>query len=71
MKAQFDKDIQNISILLTPEWWSCALYVRDGVANCDVMSCTAACKIIDLIFFLIIIILLYLYIIIVLVKMYL
>ena len=46
IKAQFDKDIQNISTAHTIVEL-CA--VREGVANCDVMSCTDACKMIDLI----------------------
>ena len=64
IKAQFDKDIQNISTVHTIVEL-CA--IRDGVANCDVISCTDASNMIDIIS------LEYnlLYIIIVLVKMYL
>ena len=39
IKAQFDKDKQNISTAHTIVEL-CA--IRDGVANCDVMSCTDA-----------------------------
>ena len=39
IKAQFDKDIQNISTAHTIVEL-CA--IRDGVANCDVVSCTDA-----------------------------
>ena len=39
IKAQFDKDKQNISTAHTIVDL-CA--IRDGVANCDVMSCTDA-----------------------------
>ena len=42
MKAQFDNDIQNISTAHTIVEL-CA--IRDGVANCDVMSCTDASKV--------------------------
>ena len=48
IKAQFDKDIQNMSTAHTIVEL-CA--IRDGVANCDVMSCTDASNMIDLIFF--------------------
>ena len=47
MKAQFEKETQNISnahIIVE----LCA--IRDGIANCDVMSCTKASKLIDSIF---------------------
>ena len=46
IKAQFDKDIQNISTAHTIVEL-CA--IRDGVANCDVMSCTDASNMIYLI----------------------
>ena len=46
IKAQFDKDIQNISTAHTiVELFA----IHDGVANCDVMSCTDASNMIDLI----------------------
>ena len=46
MKTQFDKVIQNISTVhIIVEL--CA--IRDGVAICDVKSCTNASKIFDLI----------------------
>ena len=46
MKAQFEKETQNRSTAHT----IVELYaIRDGVANCDVMSCTDASKMIDLI----------------------
>ena len=38
--------IQNITHTIVE---LCAIHVRDGVANCDVMSCTDASKMIDLI----------------------
>ena len=47
MKAQFEKETKNISTAHTIVEL-CA--IRDGVANCDVMSCTDASKMIDLIF---------------------
>ena len=46
MKAQFDKDIQNISTAHTIVEL-CA--IRDGIANCDIMSCTYTSNMIDLI----------------------
>ena len=46
MKAQFEKETQNISTAHTIVEL-CA--IQDGVANCDVMSCTDASKMIDLI----------------------
>ena len=46
MKAQFDKDIQHISTAHTIVEL-CAK--RNGLANCDVMSCTDASIMIDLI----------------------
>ena len=46
MKAQFEKETQNISTSHTIVEL-CA--IRDGVANCDVMSCTDASKMLDLI----------------------
>ena len=46
MKAQFEKETQNISAAHT-KVELCA--IRDGVANCDVMSCTDDSKMIDLI----------------------
>ena len=45
IKAQFDKDIQNISTAHTIVEL-CA--IRDGVANCD-MACTEVSKLINLI----------------------
>ena len=47
MKAQFEKETQNISTAHTIVEL-CA--IRDGIAYCDVMSCTDASKMIDLIF---------------------
>ena len=48
MKAQFDKHIQNISSSTAHTIVElCA--IRDGVANCAVMSCTDASIMIDLI----------------------
>ena len=38
--------IQNITHTIVE---LCAIHVRDGVANCDVMSCTDASNMIDLI----------------------
>ena len=46
MKAQFEKETQNRSTAHTIVEL-CA--IRDGVADCDVMSCTDASKMIDLI----------------------
>ena len=46
MKAQFEKETQNRSTAHTIVEL-CA--IRDGVADCDVMSCTEASKMIDLI----------------------
>ena len=46
IKSQFEKEIQIISTTHTIVEL-CA--IRDGVANCDVMSCTDASKIIDII----------------------
>ena len=46
IKAQFEKETQNISTAHTIVEL-CA--IRDGVANCDIMSCTDASKIIELI----------------------
>ena len=43
MKAQFEKETQNLSTVHTLVEM-CA--IRDGVANCDIMSCTEACKMI-------------------------
>ena len=40
IKAHFEKETQNISTAHTIVEL-CA--IRDGVANCDVMSCTARC----------------------------
>ena len=48
IKAQSQKETQNIITVHTIVWL-CA--IRNGVANCDVMSCTDASKMIDLIFF--------------------
>ena len=46
MKAQFEKETQNISNSHTiVELWA----IHDGIANCDVMFCTEASKLIDLI----------------------
>ena len=47
IKAQSQKETQNIITVHTIVWL-CA--IRNGVANCDVMSCTDASKMIDLIF---------------------
>ena len=44
MKAQFEKETQNISTAHTI-MELCA--IRDGVANCDVMFCTDASKMIE------------------------
>ena len=49
MKARFEKETQNISIAHTMVEL-CAI-IHDGVANCDVMSCADASKMIDLISF--------------------
>ena len=46
MKVQFEKETQNRSTAHTIVEL-CA--IRDGVANCDIMSCTEASKMIDLI----------------------
>ena len=46
MKAQFEKETQNISTAHTIMALSA---IRDCIANCDVMSCPEASKIIDLI----------------------
>ena len=46
MKVQFEKETQNISTAHTIVDL-CA--IRDGVANCDVVSCTNASNIIDVI----------------------
>ena len=46
MKAQFKKEIQNISTVHTIVEL-CA--ILDSVANCDIMFCTDASKMIDLI----------------------
>ena len=46
MKAQFEKKTQNISTAHTIVEL-CA--IRDGIANCDISSCTEASKLIDLI----------------------
>ena len=46
IKVQFEKETQNISTVHTIVEL-CA--IRDGVANCDVKSCTEASKMIDLI----------------------
>ena len=46
IRAQFDKDIQNISTAHTI-MELCA--IRDGAVNCDVMSCIDASNMIDLI----------------------
>ena len=48
MKARFEKETQNINTAHTIVEL-CA--IRDGVANCDVMSCADASKMIDLISF--------------------
>ena len=46
MKVQFEKETQNRSNAHT----MVELYaIRDGIANCDIMSCTEASKLIDLI----------------------
>ena len=48
IKEQFEKETQNISRSTTHTIVElCA--IRDGVAKCDVMSCTEASKMIDLI----------------------
>ena len=46
MKVQFEKETQNRSNAHTIVEL-CA--IRDGIANCDVMSCTEASKLIGLI----------------------
>ena len=46
MKVQFEKETQNISTAHTIVEL-CA--IRDGIANCDVMFCTEASKMIELI----------------------
>ena len=45
IKVQFEKETQNRSTAHTIVEL-CA--IRDGAANCDVMSCTEASKLIDL-----------------------
>ena len=45
VKVQFEKETQNLSNAHTMVEL-CA--IRDGTANCDVMSCTEASKLIDL-----------------------
>ena len=47
IKAQFDKETQNKKSTAHTIVELCA--IRDGVANCDVMSCTEASEMIDLI----------------------
>ena len=48
MKAQFDKDMQNICTAHTiVELY--ATFIRDGIPNCDIMSCTYTSNMIDLI----------------------
>ena len=46
MKVQFEKETPNRSNAHTIVEL-CA--IRDGVANCDVMSCTEASKLVDLV----------------------
>ena len=46
MKVQFEKETQNSSNVHTIVEL-CA--IRDGIANCDIMSCTEASKLLDLI----------------------
>ena len=47
MKVQFEKETQNRSNANNTIVELCA--IRDGIANCDIMSCTEASKLIDLI----------------------